>query len=180
MAQPTYNSSGAMPVLPSRARGRQTRPLVTLVQAASILVLVACMAALASIGQTQRRAQLLQLVPAARNQALFQTPDDAAMDASSWMLNGIIEDNADTPEGFDPLDLDKSKAKVASRPDMLYEIAAPSNYQTLLGGDDWLGAPLAVPDDVREHGEQQIGEEVTYWNTHSGNIGTGGGSSYPY
>eukprot|EP00961_Rhodomonas_salina_P015279 205100-Rhodomonas_salina.1 len=52
----------------------------------------------------------------------------------------------------------------------------------LLGGDDWLGAPLAVPEDVRDQGEQQIGEEVTYWNTHSGQIGTGGGATtgYPY
>ena len=51
----------------------------------------------------------------------------------------------------------------------------------LLGGDDWLGAPLAVPEDVRDRGEQQIGGEVTYWNTHSGQIGTGsGGATYPY
>ena len=40
---------------------------------------------------------------------------------------------------------------------------------------------LAVPEDVRDRGEQHIGEEVTYWNTHSGQIGTGGGgATYPY
>ena len=64
-------------------------------------------------------------------------------------------------------------------------VAAPRQRgpAVLLGGDDWLGAPLAVPDDVRDHGEQKIGEDVTYWNTHSGQIGTGGssggGATYP-
>jgi hypothetical protein len=30
-----------------------------------------------------------------------------------------------------------------------------------------------VAQDVRENGEQEVGEEVDYWQTHSGDIGTG-------
>jgi hypothetical protein len=33
--------------------------------------------------------------------------------------------------------------------------------------------------DVRENGEQQVGEEVEYWETHDGDIGTGSGADYP-
>jgi hypothetical protein len=31
--------------------------------------------------------------------------------------------------------------------------------------------------DVREHGEQQIGEDADYWQTHTGDIGTGNGNT---
>lgn len=187
MARPTYNQYGAMPVLPIQ-RASRSRSMVRMVQAASLLVAVACIAALASVGRTRRSAQLLQLLPNLREQALFQTPDDASMDSSSWMLDGILADSADTPAGWDPLGLDKANkpkgppAAMAApaRTNQLFEIAMPYRKQILLGGDDWLGAPLAVPEDVRENGEQQIGQEVTYWNTHSGDIGTGGGGGYPY
>ena len=47
--------------------------------------------------------------------------------------------------------------------------------QNLLGGDDWLGAPLAVPEDVRDGEEDQVGQEVTYWYTHTGDIGVSTG-----
>jgi hypothetical protein len=38
-----------------------------------------------------------------------------------------------------------------------------------------------VPEDVRDHGEQQVGKDVNYWNTHSGQIGqkSGGVATYP-
>jgi hypothetical protein len=38
-----------------------------------------------------------------------------------------------------------------------------------------------VPEDVRDHGEQQVGKDVNYWNTHSGQIGTpkSSGATYP-
>jgi hypothetical protein len=36
---------------------------------------------------------------------------------------------------------------------------------------------LARLQDVRENGEQEIGEEVDYWQSHTGDIGTGGGNT---
>eukprot|EP00960_Hanusia_phi_P053131 761852-Hanusia_phi.AAC.4 len=53
----------------------------------------------------------------------------------------------------------------------LVAVKRGGRMQGLLGGDDWLGAPLAVPEDVRDGEDQNIGEEVTYWYTHSGDIG---------
>lgn len=83
----------------------------------------------------------------------------------------------------DPFKLDDLNMKREARRKARLGLKAVDGQRTtmLLGGDDWLGAPLAVPEDVRENGEQKVGEDVTYWNTHSGQIGTGGsGATYPY
>ena len=96
---------------------------------------------------------------------------------------GILDDGIDGDTGADPFKLndaaDAREARTKSR--LGLKQVGKQRKTMLLGGDDWLGAPLGVPEDVRDHGEQQIGEEVSYWNTHSGQIGTGhGGATYPY
>ena len=94
--------------------------------------------------------------------------------------------SSDIPSGAraaDPFKLDdaQTKREVRRKARLGLQQVGGQRTQMLLGGDDWLGAPLAVPEDVRDHGEQQVGEEVNYWNTHSGQIGTGsGGATYPY
>ena len=94
----------------------------------------------------------------------------------------------------------RSRMPVQERKCSRVSLLDRARAQISTGGDDWLGAPLAVPEvippsplilltpvglccdcvvlfaqDVRENGEQEIGEEVDYWQTHSGDIGTGGG-----
>ncbi|KAJ1474277.1 hypothetical protein T484DRAFT_1971063 [Baffinella frigidus] len=107
-----------------------------------------------------------------RQQQLFERPSRAGMDADSWMLSGVLGDRLDGTRNPFVLPEDQKPAMRSAR------------TQSLLGGGDWLGAPLGVPEDVRDNGEQQIGEEVTYWQTHTGDIGTGAGNSagasYPY
>ena len=36
---------------------------------------------------------------------------------------------------------------------------------------------LCAQQDVRDHGEQEVGQEVDYWQTHTGDIGTGNGNT---
>jgi hypothetical protein len=94
--------------------------------------------------------------------------------------------SSDIPFGAcaaDPFKLDEAQTRGEVRRKTRFGLqqVGGQHTQMLLGGDDWLGAPLAVPEDVRDHGEQQVGQEVNYWNTHSGQIGTGsGGATYPY
>ena len=121
----------------------------------------------------------------ARPAALFQNPDErgsSELDPDSWTIQGILDDGIDGDTGEDPFKLDDANMQRETRRKARLGLKAVGGQRTtmLLGGDDWLGAPLAVPEDVREHGEQKVGEEVTYWNTHSGQIGTGGGATYPY
>ena len=133
---------------------------------------------------------------------LFQDPNDSSLDATSWTLTGLLGDGIDGDSAQNPFklkddaplerngpflrDLPKQFVSGAQntrdiffvkKAQMLLQIHRPTT--SLLGGDDWLGAPFAVPEDVRENGEQEIGEEVNYWNTHSGDIGTGT-KGYPY
>jgi hypothetical protein len=134
--------------------------------------------------------------------ALFEDPEDASLDPTSWAISGLLNDGVDGSSDVNPFHLpaddvigqrngpflrDLSRKVTGSsggaifadaRRQMLLQKAQEKEI-SLLGGDDWLGAPFAVPDDVREHGEQKIGDEVNYWKTHSGDIGTGKGS-YPY
>jgi hypothetical protein len=110
-----------------------------------------------------------------RQQQLFERPARAGMDADSWLISGVLGDRLDGTRNPFVLPEDRKGGKDAGRAAM-----RAARTQSLLGGDDWLGAPLAVPDDVRDNGEQQVGEEVTYWQTHTGDIGTGAGNSYPY
>lgn len=98
-------------------------------------------------------------------------------------LQGILDDGIDGDTAEDPFKLDDAAKGREARTKARLGLKEVGHCTTmLLGGDNWLGAPLAVPEDVRDRGEQQIGEEVTYWNTHSGQIGTGsgGGATYPY
>jgi hypothetical protein len=137
--------------------------------------------------------------------ALFQDPDDASLDPTSWAISGLLNDGVDGTSEENPFHLppdgnigerngpflrDLSQQVAGGRSsggDEFHAIArrqmllqgAQERQISLLGGDDWLGAPFAVPEDVREHGEQKIGDEVNYWNTHSGDIGTKRGQ-YPY
>jgi hypothetical protein len=130
--------------------------------------------------------------------ALFEDPEDASLDPTSWAISGLLNDGIDGSSDENPFhlppdgdvgerngpflrDLSRNVAGGGSsggdefatnaRRQMLLQ-GAQEKEISLLGGDDWLGAPFAVPDDVREHGEQKIGDEVNYWNTHSGDIGT--------
>jgi hypothetical protein len=134
--------------------------------------------------------------------SLFQNPNDSGLDATSWTLRGLIDDGIDGDDSKNPFQLkaedtfekngpflrdspnqsgdDGRNTRdifTAKKAQMLLQIDNPTT--SLLGGDDWLGAPFAVPEDVRENGEQEVGEEVNYWNTHSGDIGTGS-KGYPY
>jgi hypothetical protein len=114
---------------------------------------------------------------------LFQNPSTAEDDPDSWTIQGILDDGIDGETGSDPFKLDAAAADREARRKVRLglRLVGAQRTQMLLGGDDWLGAPFAVPEDVRENGEQSIGEEVSYWNTHNGQIGTGsGGSQYPY
>jgi len=118
-----------------------------------------------------------------REVVLFQNPSTAQDDPDSWTIQGILDDGIDGETGSDPFKLDAAAADREARRKVrlgLRQVGA-QRTQMLLGGDDWLGAPFAVPEDVREDGEQSIAEDVSFWNTHSGQIGTGsGGSQYPY
>ena len=133
--------------------------------------------------------------------ALFEDPNDASLDASSWTLSGLLNDGVDGSSGENPLhlkdddgqkegpflrDLSTKLTGAESSPSGIFSTSKPQmllqleeSTTSLLGDDDWLGAPFAVPEDVRENGEQKIGDEVNYWNTHSGDIGTRT-SGYPY
>eukprot|EP00283_Hemiselmis_rufescens_P005907 CAMPEP_0173427644 /NCGR_PEP_ID=MMETSP1357-20121228/6797_1 /TAXON_ID=77926 /ORGANISM="Hemiselmis rufescens, Strain PCC563" /LENGTH=115 /DNA_ID=CAMNT_0014391527 /DNA_START=38 /DNA_END=385 /DNA_ORIENTATION=- len=90
---------------------------------------------------------------------LFQRSSDPSLDADSWTMKGILGDNIDG--SGNPFKLSREGAGQAGM----------RKQQSLLGGDDWLGAPLAVPEDTREQGEQQVGQNVDYWLNHDGNIG---------
>jgi len=135
------------------------------------LVTVFCAAAIALLSTT-----------APQHTELFENPETPEDDADSWTIQGILDDGIDGDTAADPFKLDDASAEREARKKArlgLKQIGQQTT--TLLGGDDWLGAPLAVPEDVRDQGEQQIGRDVTYWNTHSGQIGTGhGGATYPY
>jgi len=115
---------------------------------------------------------------------LFENPETASDDPDSWTIQGILDDGIDGDTSEDPFKLDDISSNREARKKARLGLKQEADGQRttmLLGGDDWLGAPLAVPEDVRDRGEQHIGEEVTYWNTHSGQIGTGGGgATYPY
>lgn len=135
------------------------------------LVTVFCAAAIALLSTT-----------APQHTELFENPETPEDDADSWTIQGILDEGIDGDTAADPFKLDDASAEREARKKArlgLKQIGQQTT--TLLGGDDWLGAPLAVPEDVRDQGEQQIGRDVTYWNTHSGQIGTGhGGATYPY
>jgi len=121
--------------------------------------------------------------PATQQTQLFENPETPSDDADSWTIQGILDDGIDGDTAEDPFKLDDVNQGREARTKARLGLKQVGGQHTtmLLGGDDWLGAPLAVPEDVRDRGEQQIGEEVTYWNTHSGQVGTGGGgATYPY
>ena len=147
---------------------------------------------------------LVACTPHGLRTALFEDPEDASLDPTSWAISGLLNDGVDGSSDKNPFQLPPDgdigerngpffrdlSQKVAGGGSSGAEFAANARRQmllqgtkekevSLLGGDDWLGAPFAVPDDVREHGEQKIGDEVNYWNTHSGDIGTKRGQ-YPY
>jgi hypothetical protein len=128
--------------------------------------------------------------------SLFQDPDDSSLDPTSWTISGLLDDGVDGSSDENPfhLNADNSNSKhgpflrdfpesLDSRSSSVGNIFSASrsrsssqlgvqHTESLLGGDDWLGAPFAVPEDVRENGEQSIGDEVHYWNMHSGDIGS--------
>ena len=119
---------------------------------------------------------LLSAVRAPRRTLLFEDPTEAGADQddpSSWTLQGILDDGIDGDTAADPFKLEDVAAAREARTKARLGLKEAGSQRTtmLLGGDDWLGAPLAVPDDVRDEGEQRIGEDVTYWTTHSGQIG---------
>ena len=137
----------------------------------ALLLTVFCAAAIALLSTT-----------APQHTELFENPETPEDDADSWTIQGILDDGIDGDTAADPFKLDDASAEREARRKARLGLKQIGQQTTsLLGGDDWLGAPFAVPEDVRDHGEQQIGRDVTYWNTHSGQIGTGhGGATYPY
>jgi hypothetical protein len=142
---------------------------------------VAAALLVALVGWCAAAALVRGAAPRGAGTVLFQNPSTPADDADSWTIQGILDDGIDGDSGSDPFKLDVAAAEREARRKARLGLRQVGSQRTtmLLGGDDWLGAPLAVPEDVRENGEQRIGEEVTYWNTHSGQIGTGS-SGYPY
>jgi hypothetical protein len=105
-----------------------------------------------------------------KQQQLFERPEQADIDGDAWITQGLLGDRLDGTQNPFVLPEDQKVGPSA---------ALSARTQSLLGGDDWLGAPLAVPEDVRDNGEQQIGEDVNYWMNHDGDIGTGHGGSLP-
>ena len=121
-------------------------------------------------------ALVLIAVSPSKQTVLFENPSIASDDPDSWTIQGILNDGIDGDSEADPFKLDDVRARQEASRKARLGLAQVGRQRTtlLLGGDDWLGAPLAVPEGVRDHGEQQIGEEAKYWNTHDGQIGMGG------
>ena len=88
---------------------------------------------------------------------LFQNPSTAEDDPDSWTIQGILDDGIDGETGSDPFKLDAAAADREARRKVRLglRLVGAQRTQMLLGGDDWLGAPFAVPEDVRENGEQR-------------------------
>jgi len=133
-------------LLPRDGAPRRERAAVA---AVLLVALVGCCAAAALVRGA---------APRGAGTVLFQNPSTPADDADSWTIQGILDDGIDGDSGSDPFKLDVAAAEREARRKARLGLRQVGSQRTtmLLGGDDWLGAPLAVPEDVRENGEQRV------------------------